>query len=93
MVHRIWRLSESGEDSLGVSCSNDGLVLGRTPLIERRDNRFVVRDRSEIERLLSRAYRTAFVPDPLMPGLVTVARALNADDPCFADRRSPFATF
>ena len=77
---RMWRLSEGGEDNLGLACTNEGLVLGRTPLIERRDHRFVVRDRGEIEALLSRAYRKNIAADRLMPGLATVAAALNAND-------------
>ena len=81
---RMWRLSEGGENNLGLACTNEGLVLGRTPLIERRDRRFVVRDRAEIEALLSRAYRKNIAADRLMPGLATVAAALNANDPCLA---------
>jgi hypothetical protein len=80
----IWRLSEGGEDNLGLACSNDGLILGRTPLVERRDQNFFVRDRTEIGRLLRRAYRTDFSVDRLMPGLAIVASALNANDPCLA---------
>jgi hypothetical protein len=83
-MHQVWRLSESGEDNLGLSCTKDGLLLGRTPLIERRDGRFVVRDRNEIERLLGPAYRTELPVDRLMSGLATVASALNANDPCLA---------
>jgi hypothetical protein len=60
------------------------LVLGRTALIERRDEHFVVRDRSEIEQLLSRAYRSTVVVERLMPGLATVAAALNANDQALA---------
>ena len=74
----------SGEDNLGLACTNDGLILGRTPLIERRDHRFVVRDRDEIESCLSRAYRKNIAADRLMSGLATVAAALNANDPCLA---------
>jgi hypothetical protein len=59
-------------------------LLGQTPLIERRDGRFVVREPSEIERLLKRAYRGEPAIDRLMPGLATVASALNANDPCLA---------
>jgi len=81
MLHQIWRLSEtSSEDNLGLACTEDGLVLGRTPLIEQRDDRFVVRERSEIERLLSCAYGKGFALGQLMPGLATVAAALNAND-------------
>jgi hypothetical protein len=41
MFHPIWRLSEAGADNLGVACNEEGLFLGRTPLIERRGGRFV----------------------------------------------------
>lgn len=81
---RMWHLSEAGPDNLGLACSEEGLLLGRTPLIERRGGRFVVRERSEIEALLSRAYRNEWTVDRLMPGLATVAAALNADDQCLA---------
>jgi hypothetical protein len=84
MIHQVWRLSEFGDDNLGLACTEQGLLLGRTPLIERRDGRFVVRERSEIEHLLSRAYRAEFPLQRLMAGLATVAWALNADDPCLA---------
>ena len=77
-------MSEGGEDNLGLACTNDGLLLGRTPLIERRDHRFAVRDQGEIEALLTRAYRKKVAADRLMSGLATVAAALNAKDPCLA---------
>ena len=80
----MWRLSETGEDNLGLACSDDGLFIGRTPLIEKRDGQFFVRQRHDIERLLSRAYRTEIRADRLMSGLTSVARALNADDQCLA---------
>jgi hypothetical protein len=81
MMHKVWRLSEtSGDDNLGLACTEQGLRLGRTALIERRDGRFVVRERAELERLLSRAYRRALAVNRLMPGLATVASALNAND-------------
>jgi hypothetical protein len=85
MIPRIWRLSEnSGDDNLGLVCTEEGLALGRTALIERRDGRFVVRERSEIEQLLTRAYQSKVVVDRLMPGLATVAAALNANDQALA---------
>jgi hypothetical protein len=84
MIHHVWRLSEGGDDNLGVAVTGDGLVLGRTPLVERRDGRFVARDRSEVGRLLGRAYGIEPVADRVMPGLSTVAAALNANDPCLA---------
>jgi hypothetical protein len=84
MIFQMWRLSEGGDDNLGLACTADGLVLGRTPLIERQDRRFVVRERSEVERLLRRAYESDPPIERIMCGLGTVARALNADDQCLA---------
>ena len=57
MIHQVWRLSEVSQDNLGLACTDQGLVLGRTPLIELRANQFAVRARGEIERLLSKAYK------------------------------------
>jgi hypothetical protein len=84
MIHRFWRLSEAGENNLGLACTDDGLFLGRTPLIKRHGDRFVVRERSEIERLLCCAYAGELAADRLMRGLGTIAAALNANDPCLA---------
>lgn len=84
MIHQIWHLSEPGDDNLGLACNDQGLVLGRTPLIERRDGRFVVREASEIEGLLSQAYRGTLPLPRLMAGLANVAKALNGNDPCLA---------
>src|SRR5262249_5013794 len=81
MLHHIWRLSEAGDNNLGLACSEEGLVLGRTPLIERRDGPFVVRDTAELSRLMSRAYGREIAAEPLMSGFATVAAAtLNAND-------------
>src|SRR5580704_9753082 len=81
MIHKVWRLSEnSGDHNLGLACTEQGLVLGRTALIERRNASFVARARSELEHLLGCAYRTKLNIDLLMPGLATVAAALNAND-------------
>ena len=55
MMYPFWRLSEDVPDNLGLACTDDGLLLAQTPLIERRDARFVVRERDEIERPLKRA--------------------------------------
>jgi hypothetical protein len=84
MTYHFWRLSEAGPDNLGLACTDDGLPLGQTPLIERRDGRFVVRQRHEIERLLQCAYGGALAADRIMPGLATVASALNTNDQCLA---------
>jgi hypothetical protein len=80
----MWRLSEAGEDNLGLACSDDGLFIGRTPLIEKRDGHFVTRQQHDIEWLLTCAYRTEVRADRLMSGLATVARALNTNDQCLA---------
>jgi hypothetical protein len=91
-MHQMWRLSEAVPQNLGLACTDDGLLLGRTFLIERRDGRFVVRARGEIERLLKCAYDGEPPVDRLMSGLARVASALNANDQCFgADRRGSFA--
>jgi hypothetical protein len=85
MIPKIWRLSENvGSDNLGLACTEQGLVLGRTQLIERRDGRFVVRERAEIERLLCRAYRKQLPVDRIMSGLATVTAALNTNDQALA---------
>jgi len=84
MIHPIWCLSEGGEDNLGLAVTPDGIVLGRTPLLARRDASLVVRERHEIQRLLSRAHLRDAATDRLMSGLATVASALNANDQCLA---------
>jgi hypothetical protein len=83
-MHQMWRLSEAVPQNLGLACTDDGLLLGRTSLIERRDGRFVVRARGEIERLLKCAYDGELPFDRLMSGLARVASALNANDQCLA---------
>jgi hypothetical protein len=83
MIH-VWRLTEGGPDNLGLAVTDEGLVLGRTALIERRDGRFVVREAAEIAQLLKRAYGIAPSIERLTGGLTTVASALNANDQCLA---------
>jgi hypothetical protein len=83
-MQQVWRLCEYSEDNLGLSCTKDGLFLGRTQLIERQGNRFAIRRQAEIERLLSCAYGTDFAVDRLLSGLATVTAALNANDQCLA---------
>ena len=80
----VWRLSEATAGNLGLACTENGLLLGQTPLIERRDGRFVARERAEIERLLKRGYGIEIAASRLMQGLATVASALNANDLCLA---------
>jgi hypothetical protein len=31
MIHQVWRLSEPGDHNLGLACTEQGLLLGRTP--------------------------------------------------------------
>jgi hypothetical protein len=84
MIYPFWRLSEAGTDNLGLACTDDGLMLGHTSLIERRGERYVVRERHEVERLLKRAYHGEPPVDRLMVGSTRVANALNANDQCLA---------
>ena len=85
MIPRIWRLSETSDhNNLGLACTDQGLLLGRTPLIERRDGCFVVRECSELEHLFSHAYGRTVSAQRLMGGLAAVASALNAPDPGLA---------
>src|SRR6202167_1797112 len=81
MIHTFWRLSEATTDNLGLACTNDGLLIGRTGLIARRDGRFIVRERAAIEKLLKHVGPRI---DQLIPRLAAVASALNADDQCLA---------
>jgi hypothetical protein len=80
MIYPIWRLSGYQADNLGLAFTDDGLLLGRSPLVERRDGRFVVRERSEIARLVKYSFPNGVAIDRLLPGLTLVASALNAND-------------
>jgi hypothetical protein len=73
----LWRLSAGGDRNLGRCCSEDGLFLGRTPLIERCGGTYVVRPKADLDRLLGRAYGGEAAAAPLMPGFSTVAAALG----------------
>lgn len=77
-------LTEAGPHNLGLTFTDDELQLGRTPLVERRHGRFVVRERDDLDLLLRRAYQREGAADRLMPGLSVVARVLNASDSCLA---------
>src|SRR5579872_174459 len=80
----LWRLSQGGEQCLGPSCNEDGLFLGRTPLLQREGDTFVVRDRRELERVMSVAYGCDVALESRMGGFSAVAKALNASDLCRA---------
>jgi hypothetical protein len=83
-MRQKWRLSEAGPHNLGLAFTDDGLLIGETFLIERRDGRFTVRTRDEVERLLKCAYGGGAPIDRLMSGFGRVAAALNANDQCLA---------
>ena len=79
-MNPTWRLSEYTPDNLGLAFTDEGLLLGRTPLIERRGGRFVVREPSDIARLVKYSFPGGVAVDRLMPGLARIASALNAND-------------
>jgi hypothetical protein len=78
--HHLWRLSGGGDRNLGVYCSEDGLFLGRTPLIERCGGTYVVRPEADLDRLFGRAYGGEPAAARVMPGLATVAAALGRNN-------------
>jgi len=80
----VWRLSEGGDRSLGLSCTEEGLLLGRTALVERRGDSYFARPQADIERLLKRAYRSDVPRDRVMAGLAVVASALGVKNLCLA---------
>jgi len=80
----MWRLSEATPDNLGLAFTDDGLLLGRAPLIKRRNGCFVVREWFEIARLVKYSFPDGVAADRLMPGLARIAAALNANDHALA---------
>src|ERR1700719_2194598 len=78
--HHLWRLSAGGERNLGLCCSEDGLFLGRTPLIERGGGAYVVRPQADLDRLFGRAYGEEAAVARVMPGLASVAAVLSRDN-------------
>jgi len=52
----LWTLREAGENNLGLSCTNEGLAIGRTQLVERSDRGFAVRPQKDLERILGRGF-------------------------------------
>ncbi len=81
-VH-LWRLSIAGDGNLGLCCNQEGLFLGRTPLIERRAGCYVLRPQSDLERLFKRSFDGADL-DRLMRGLTVVKFALDGNNLCLA---------
>jgi hypothetical protein len=71
-----YRLSDEPRD-FGLSCTGQGLTLAGVPLLTRTKAGFLPRPAWEIDRLLSRSYRTDIDSDRLAAGLGAVARALN----------------
>jgi hypothetical protein len=81
---QLWKLSSGGRDSLGLSCTEEGLFLGRTALIKRRAQGYAVRAPADLERLLARAYGAGVAVDRVMPGFRAVAAALADRNLCMA---------
>lgn len=73
----LWRLSAGGDRNLGLCCTEAGLSLGRTPLIERRGATYVVRPQSDLDRLFGRAYGSQANAAQILRGLDAVAVALG----------------
>lgn len=92
-MNPTWRLSEYTPDNLGLAFTDEGLLLGRTPLIERRGGRFVVREPSDIARLVKYSFPGGVAVDRLMPGLARIASALNANDQAAARIAACICTF
>src|SRR5262245_13621384 len=74
--YQLWCLSAGGDRNLGLCCTEDGLFLGRTQLIERRDGAYFVRPQADLDRLFGRAYGGKEAAARVMSGLLTVATAL-----------------
>jgi hypothetical protein len=81
-VH-LWRLSTAGDGNLGLCCNQDGLFLGRTALIERHAKCYVLRPRSDLERIFKLSFDGADL-DRLLRGLAVVKSALDANNFCLA---------
>lgn len=82
---QLWKSSSGGgRDGLGLSCTEGGLFLGRTALVERDGEGYVVRARADLERLLARAYGAGVAVDRVMPGFRAVAAALGERNLCLA---------
>ena len=93
MISQIWRLSETSDhNNLGLACTDQGLLLGRTPLIERRDGCFVVRECSELEHLFSHAYGRTVSAQRLM-GRGSPRSLPPSTPPTRASRGSPPCTY
>jgi hypothetical protein len=80
----IWRLSNRGDRNLGVACTEDGLFLGRTPLLKRHGGFYTARPKVDLKRLLDHAYGSEIGLKRVLPGLATVASALSEKNLCLA---------
>ncbi len=77
---KMYRLAATPAEA-GLCCRLEGLTLGGVPLLRRGDFGLEPRCPSELQRLLDAAYgnsRTDF--EALLPGIGSVARALNKGD-------------
>jgi hypothetical protein len=78
--YQLWRLSAGGDQNCGLCCTEDGLFIGGTPLIERHGGAYVVRPQADLDRLFDRAYGVQAIAARVMPGLATVAAALGRNN-------------
>ena len=69
---------------LGVACTEDGLFLGGTALIERRQSCYAVRPQADLDRLVGRACQGGIAVERLIPGLHRIAAALAENNLCLA---------
>jgi hypothetical protein len=81
LLHHF-RLAEA--PGAGVTCSEDGLLVGQTPLLERVTNgdgqRWRPREIATLDRELSRVYGLPVTIASRAGGLIAIARALNSAD-------------
>ena len=80
---QLWSLSTPGENNLGLCCTEEGLFLGGTSLIERHAGRYAVRSRAELGRLFKRISGGPHL-DRALPGLAVVKSALDDNNLCLA---------
>ena len=78
----LWSLDEAGEAALGLCCTEEGLFLGRTPLIEKRGGK-ICRPSAEGVGAVAEASHGGGL-DRLVRGLGVVKSALDEKNLCLA---------
>jgi hypothetical protein len=69
---------------LGLSCTEAGLLLAGTPLLQKSEAGFAPRSMAEIEGLVQAAYGKDMKATDLLPGINSVAIALNRGETAHA---------